>query len=396
MKLPLKSFGEVPEWNTYYPSLSQATAEQKRFYMYWLKQLEKGNFVSIEGNLSYVFVYLYSVVQRFMIDKDLDRLLQSLEKVNSGYGKYEKIRDYLARWPSDAYLYLGNYDKAWEARKGLGLQVTEVIDLRAKCKDTSIDGQDLMCILGTDTDLTEFGKKHQKEIADLATIFLRDFHKEHGSNLIEHLCRQFDFASLSEDDFSQLKEFYPNEKDFIFWRRAYEREKKKYPRTYRHYLFIGAPLSTPHIEREEIPYIITLALTNEGKRILRECENTLREEKDLPRAGEGWIGETELFYQLREAFPNEKLVHHGRPAWLSPQHLDIYFSLRNVAIEYQGAQHQNPVQYFGGQKAFEEQRKRDRRKRRLCENHGCKLIYVYEGYAIEEVIEQVNGLLIDC
>ena len=59
---------------------------------------------------------------------------------------------------------------------------------------------------------------------------------------------------------------------------------------------------------------------------------------------------TELYYKIKETFPNEKVVHHGKPSWLGQQHLDIYFPYKNIAIEYQGLQHQEPVEFFGGKK----------------------------------------------
>jgi len=160
MSLESKTFNKVPEWNTYYPDLSEATPEQNEFYNYWLKNFEKDKFMDVEGNLSYIFVYLYSVIKRFIKDKDIDRLLRSFEKVSRGYGgKEEKIRGYLIPWTSDAYLYLNDCDKAWEVRKGRNLQVTDVINLRAKCRDTSIDVEDLIRLPGGNG-LTNFGKKH--------------------------------------------------------------------------------------------------------------------------------------------------------------------------------------------------------------------------------------------
>jgi hypothetical protein len=96
-------------------------------------------------------------------------------------------------------------------------------------------------------------------------------------------------------------------KTSFFWKEIYGRDgKMKYPYTYGYGLFGGALVTQPWIKCEAIPYIINGALTNNGKRILRECENTLREEKDFPKVGEGWISETELFYKLCDEFPNEK------------------------------------------------------------------------------------------
>ena len=103
-----------------------------------------------------------------------------------------------------------------------------------------------------------------------------------------------------------------------------------------------------------VPKIIFEALMNEIKRILRESENIYREEKDIPKVGEGWVSETELYHKIKEAFPNEEVIHHGRPSWLNRQHLDIYFPKRNIGIEYQGEQHDSPIDFFGGEEGLKE------------------------------------------
>lgn len=62
-----------------------------------------------------------------------------------------------------------------------------------------------------------------------------------------------------------------------------------------------------------------------------------------------------------------------RPWRLAPQSLDIVFHGRDIAIEYQGAQHSRPVEFFGGQTAFEKQQEQDSTKRWLCKKHGMNL-----------------------
>jgi hypothetical protein len=109
----------------------------------------------------------------------------------------------------------------------------------------------------------------------------------------------------------------------------------------------------------------------------KEIENIIRIEKALPKIGEGWISETLLFYQVKEAFPDIRVMHHGAPNWLRPQHFDVYMPELGIAIEYQGKQHSEPVEYFGGQEAFIKNIERDERKRNLCEINGLRLLYVY-------------------
>jgi len=46
-----------------------------------------------------------------------------------------------------------------------------------------------------------------------------------------------------------------------------------------------------------------------------------------------------------------------------------------VAIEYQGKQHYEPVEFFGGREGYRSNRERDDRKRRVCRSNGVKVVY---------------------
>jgi|GEM_PF-2868286 len=107
----------------------------------------------------------------------------------------------------------------------------------------------------------------------------------------------------------------------------------------------------------------------------KEAENHVRERHGVPRIGEGWVSEVTLLGVVRDAFPDERVVHRARTKWLGRQHLDIFLPKRNVAIEYQGKQHFVPVDFFGGWDGLYDVHKRDKRKRDLCTQHGVKLIY---------------------
>lgn len=392
----------MPEWNGYYPNLSAATDEQRQFYSYWLEQFKKGNLLEIDGNLSYVFVFAYSAIESFIKDRDIARLSDYFERLARGYAEYKTLKKYLNAWTAEAYLYVGDYDKAWERiREGRGdafFGMEDFVNFRSKCKDTSIDAQDLMFVLGTNNGLTEFGKKYQEPIENIAITLLAAFHNKYGKNLIEYFCGQFNFSGLTEDDFVRLREYYSNESDFYRWKELYESYEKKKCQSKWYDLFCGVPLErSPLIECdcERVPNIVRYAFMVEGKKIMREAENEFREERNLPKIGEGWISETELFHKLRETFPNEQIVHHGRPTWLSRQHLDIYFPLRNIGIEYQGIQHKKPVECFGGEKSFKKLQALDKRKAQLCKENACKLILVGEESDHNDIIHRVIQIIIE-
>jgi hypothetical protein len=61
--------------------------------------------------------------------------------------------------------------------------------------------------------------------------------------------------------------------------------------------------------------------------------------------------------------------------WLGRQSLDFYLPQYNVAIECQGGQHFKPVKRFGGINTFKEIVKRDKIKKKLCDDNGIKILY---------------------
>ena len=64
------------------------------------------------------------------------------------------------------------------------------------------------------------------------------------------------------------------------------------------------------------------------------------------------MSETELYYLLKDNLSTEEIIHHGKPKWLGRQHVDIWFPKRKIGIEYQGIQHDQPVEYFGGEEGY--------------------------------------------
>lgn len=388
---------QVPEWNTYYPSLSTANKQQKDFYYKLNSALEKDEKIEIEENISYIFVYLYITIQEFINSKKTEPLISKFERIFKFYGSNEKISFYVIEWLKDAYLFIRDFDNAWNyLKKGKNGSIEDIIYIRGNCYETTIYGNEILQILGLNSGLTEFGQDNIEQVTKLTSIFLEDFHNENKINYAEYFLNFFDYGNLSEKNFEVLKECYKNEADYYKWHNDYvytQKSKFPYPKQYNHHLFKGAPMKTPYFKRDAIPYIVSVALHNKFKSIIRESENTVRSEKHLPLVGEGWISEANLYYKIHNEFQNEKVVHHGRPLWLGRQHLDIYFPNKNIGIEYQGLQHQRPIDYFGGEEAFKKQFRLDEKKRALCEKNGCVLIYVFEKYDFKEVVYQIKTAL---
>lgn len=123
--------------------------------------------------------------------------------------------------------------------------------------------------------------------------------------------------------------------------------------------------------------------------LFRAAENDIRVRNGIKKVGEGWVSETELYNTIKRRFQDTIVVQHGKPEWLGKQHLDVWLPEFNIGIEYQGKQHYFPVAFFGGESAFNDTVKRDRRKKELCEKNGCKLIEVNEGMDFNTVVEEI-------
>lgn len=123
-------------------------------------------------------------------------------------------------------------------------------------------------------------------------------------------------------------------------------------------------------------------------------ENYFRKEFNLPLVGEGWISETNLYYSVKNHYSKYIVLQHAKPKWLGNQHFDIFLPELNLAIEYQGKQHYEPVEFFGGKEAFERNKARDLKKFKVAETNNCKIIYVDEGYELNDILEKIDDFIV--
>lgn len=108
----------------------------------------------------------------------------------------------------------------------------------------------------------------------------------------------------------------------------------------------------------------------------KRCVHSLMED-DIERL----LQENEIKYEHSKKFKD----------WLGRQHLDFYLPKENVAIECQGRQHFEEVDFSGkgeewAKKQLEKVRMLDCKKQKLCKEHGIKILYFsnYEGDILGE------------
>lgn len=68
---------------------------------------------------------------------------------------------------------------------------------------------------------------------------------------------------------------------------------------------------------------------------------------------------------------------------------DFYIPTLNTCIEFDGKQHFEPVDYFGGEKAFKEVQRRDGIKTKYCKEKGIKLLRIRYDEDVEEKMKTI-------
>lgn len=106
---------------------------------------------------------------------------------------------------------------------------------------------------------------------------------------------------------------------------------------------------------------------------------------------------SKLENEVKTLLRNNKIEfeEQKRFKWLGLQSLDFYLPQYNLAIECQGIQHFEPIEYFGGVESLENQIKRDHAKKCLCENNSIEILYYStlkkycEINTLEKLIEEI-------
>ncbi len=87
---------------------------------------------------------------------------------------------------------------------------------------------------------------------------------------------------------------------------------------------------------------------------------------------------------------NISFIHHHVFKDFTNYEYDFFIPEKNICIEYDGIQHFQPVNYFGGKKAFEEQQIRDKIKNDYCLKNNIKLIRIsYIEKNIEKILTNI-------
>ena len=114
-----------------------------------------------------------------------------------------------------------------------------------------------------------------------------------------------------------------------------------------------------------------------------------------------WKSE-ELVYNITQKLYKEyQVIYQYKPYFLATDYgnmsYDVYICGLKIAIEYQGKQHYEPVDYFGGEDNHLKQKQRDELKAQKSKENGIKLVYIYywDDITPEIIKERIDAVMHD-
>ena len=113
-----------------------------------------------------------------------------------------------------------------------------------------------------------------------------------------------------------------------------------------------------------------------------------------------WKSEELVYNIVKKLYKEYQVIYQYKPFYLSTDggnmSYDIYICGLKIAIEYQGKQHFEPVEFFGGVENYQEQQKRDKLKALRSQENGIKLIYVnyWEDITPELIKNKIENALL--
>jgi len=328
---------------------------QKRFYDYFRRKVSKNEYVEVGEQVSYVFCYAYEA----MDPTNPRRSLHELKELAKIYKYNPKLPDYLNVWAADCAILLGELNHALQLlpEPQIGTTWGLIANTRLSLKyalNLPPSPRELVALVGPK--VTKYGRENLVGVEQYLGIQLEEM-QGRSSNLFLEWFSTYQIHQTAFNPFNGVPGDHGSHPKFKVYHFSNNDEFREY-------------------------------VTN----LIRQAENALRVDQMLPRIGEGWISETHLYYQLQDAFGDKQVLQHARPSWLGRQHLDVFFPELSVAVEFQGEQHDRPIEFFGGQKAFEDNQKRDKKKRAACKRNGVTLIEVRKGYKIDQLICEIRAL----
>lgn len=136
--------------------------------------------------------------------------------------------------------------------------------------------------------------------------------------------------------------------------------------------------TSPYLEFDSKGFRVSTINKKEVKKRYDEILVTI-DEKEIK-----WKSEFKMFKLIKRYF--EDAIYQYRFTELGLQSLDVFIPELNVGFEYQGLQHYQAVEVFGGEEHYRKQHENDLKKKKICEENNIDLIE----WRYDEEVNKIN------
>ena len=375
----------IPYWKQVYiysyEVIDEVSDDIRDFYYNDFKKgFKSEKFIDLKGSDNYAFTLMLETIKELQSNQiDISDFIKTMENLEEWYPSTESYiqtelvtqLEKIGLWEA-AWKYIDKYNKI--------IDIGKYYYYSKKVKIDFINKENIFRIINYNP-LTNFGKENIDEVMEF-------FEKSLKTKLYDFNCNTIWKIFLKNEDPIQIYEFSYYHK---FLRDNFDLENP--------YFSNQDPIINDfkfnNISYEELkifPSILKYSIIYFLVDTIIDSENLYRVSIGLEKIGEGirWKSEYELFELIKGEFSSEEIIHQARPKWLGLQSFDIYLPEKNIAIEYQGQQHYQSIDFFGGDEALKKTIERDELKKKKAEENDCILILVDYGYSWESLRKLIN------
>jgi len=163
------------------------------------------------------------------------------------------------------------------------------------------------------------------------------------------------------------------------------------------YIYGGNQVELTRYKRESLREIkLTARIVQDFYELIRQ--NLLKLE-ELVRLQHGYdivgtlYAERFIYINLKNEFPQYNIISQYSPVWLGRQRIDIFIEELNVAIEYNGKQHYEAIDFFGGLEGLRLNQERDLMKRNKCHENNVQLVEIRYDENIHKSLKKLISMI---
>lgn len=380
------------------------------------KNLDKSEYYKID-NKSALFsdlitIYIYDLIIKSYRNNDLKFIKKTVERIIDIceffdiYSKFSSlIKGILIDLNETEVL-----SKVLLNSKHPAIHISEFISLEQELDDSFIQNTSYI-LASTYTSTDKFYSLYRDEIISFTVKYLQENNEASIIRFFENT-----LLDMSESMYQEIRYLF-EETGYKYALRHYDYDKikndvnkfqnelklpdkkNKYRDVYRARfdLFDANQLETK-INHKIVPLIGSGFITTEVLDLmylskLKEIKSLFIEENELKYGDARWTSEKYVFFSIQKKFKDLKVFHHYSPPFLGLQHYDIYIPSQKIAVEYNGRQHYEPVEFFGGIEGFKETIRRDKKKKEISEKYGVTLLTHRYDEPIEYLLEKLSRII---